>query len=56
MGILSKPGEDLVSEGSPYTLKDELVSYRETISGTVTKSGPVTKSEPVTLNFLKFVY
>ena len=50
MGILSKPGEDLVSEGSPYTLKDDLVSFRETTSG------PVTKSEPVTLNFLKFVY
>ena len=45
MGILSKPGEDLISEGSPYTLKDELVSFRGT------KSGPVTKSGLVILNF-----
>ena len=28
MGIISKPREDLITEGSPYSQKDELVSLK----------------------------
>ena len=34
MGIISKPREDLNTEGSPYSQKEELVKFKMRKSGT----------------------